>query len=183
MSVACHVALALLLAASGLVACYEPIPPSQRIWANEVTSSAGLWPEVRDAVDFDPDTSFDRNGSLTVQSTGESMFLLFVIDRASFDGKALANSLISYQAHLRTRGLEGQALIHLGVRMSDGETHGAKPGEETPPLEGDADWVLQEANLLLEPGEVPEAIFLMLEVTGTGQVWIDNMRVLTTPVS
>jgi len=173
---------ALLLAVSGLVACYDPIPPSQRIWANEVTSSAGLWPEAREAVRFDPAESFDRNGSLTLENSGDSMFLLFVVDSASLAGLELENSLISYQARLRTRALQGQAQIHVGVRMRDGQTQGAMPGSETPPLEGDADWVLQEANLLLEPGEVPDAIFLMLEVKGTGQVWIDDLRVLTTPM-
>ena len=68
------------------------------------------------------------------------------------------------------------------MRFTNGETHGAVPAPETPPLEGDADWVLQEANIVARPGEVPEAIFLMLEVKGTGQVWIDDLRVLATPM-
>ena len=173
---------ALLLVLSGLSACYDPIPPSRRVWANEVASSAGLWPEVREVVSFDAATSFDRNGSLTVQSTGDSTFLLFVVEGASLEGPALENSLISYQARLRTRGLQGQAQIRVGMRLTNGETHGAVPGPETPPLEGDADWVLHEANIVARSGEVPEAIFLMLEVKGTGQVWIDDLRVLSTPL-
>ena len=67
---------------------------------------------------FDPATSFDRNGSLAMQTLGDSTFLLYALEGDALPAGVLENSLISYQARLRTADLDGEARIELGVRES-----------------------------------------------------------------
>ena len=171
--------LACLAASIWLASCYEPIPPAQRVWENPVDSLAGLRDEVRGAVHFDPAISFDRNGSLAVQTLSDSTLLLFALEGEALSGAVLENSQISFQARLRTADLVGEARIELGVRLPGDSTYRAVP--DMPSLTGSTDWVLQEANFITGPGEVPDGIFLMIGVRGAGRVWIDHLKVLSTP--
>jgi hypothetical protein len=159
--------------------CYDPLPPSQVVWENPVSSLSGLREEVREAVTVDRATSFDGNGSLGIQTLGDSTFLLYALEGAALTGAKLENAQISYQARLRTDALEGEARIELGVRIAGGATYRAVP--DMPALRGSTDWVMQEANFWSGPGERPDGIFLMLAVKGAGRVWIDRLKVLSTP--
>jgi len=164
-------ALTALVAAS---ACYEPIVPAERVWANAVTSLAGLHPHTADVMRFDTETSFDRNGSLVVTTTGENpSFLLYEIK-----GAELANSVMHYQARLKTKDLTGTASIEMRMRFPDKGTFPAFPKT---PLEGTRDWVLQQASFWTDPGESPDRVYLMLKVEGTGTVWIDDLKLLRSP--
>ncbi len=51
--------------------CYDPLPPSQVVWENPVSSLSGLREEVREAVTVDRAISFDGNGSLGIQTLGD----------------------------------------------------------------------------------------------------------------
>ena len=162
-----------------VLGCYDPVPPSQIVWENPVSSLQGLREEVRDVVTLDPATSFDGNGSLSIQTLGDSSFLLYALEGDALTAAKLENVQISYQARLRTDALEGDARIELGVRIAGGVTYRAVP--DMPALQGSTDWVMQEANFWSGPGERPDGIFLMLEVKGAGRIWIDRLKVLSTP--
>ena len=160
-------------------ACYEPTKPAERIWENAVTSLDGLHALTEGVMQLDTETSFDRNGSLRVETLGDSEFFLYAIEGDALAGVNLENAQISYQARIRTEGLDGEAPIQLGVRIAGGDTYQAVP--DMPPLEGSTDWVMQEANFFTGRGEKPDGIFVMLAVKGAGLVWVDHLKVLSTP--
>lgn len=162
-----------------LLGCYEPVPPSDVVWENTISSRDGLQDEVRVAVALDTSNSFDGDGSLMVHTAGESVFFLYALEGDALTTAPLEKRLISYQARLRTADLDGEARIELGVRLADGTTYRAVP--DMPPLSGTTDWVMQEANFFAAGDEKPDGIFLMLGVTGPGRVWIDHLKVLSTP--
>ncbi len=168
-------AAALLL----VLGCYEPWPPAQVLWDNPVSSLSELRAEVREAVGLDLTTSFDGGGSLHIETLGDSSFLLYALEGDALTAAKLENVQLSYQARLRTDGLEGEARIELGVRIAGGATYRAVP--DMPALRGSTDWVMQEANFWTGPGERPDGIFLMLDVKGAGHVWVDRLKVLSTP--
>jgi hypothetical protein len=124
---------------------------------------------------LDEETSFDRNGSLVVTTTGENpSFLLYEIK-----GAELANSVTHYQARLKTKDLTGTASIEMRMRFPEkGEFYFAFPKTS---LEGTRDWVKQEASFWTDPGESPDRVYLMLKVEGTGTVWIDDLKLLRSP--
>jgi len=176
MSVSLRAALAIVVLV--LSSCYAPVRPPEILWANPIVSLAGIWPATLDAVTFDTSTSFDGNGSITIEALGDSSLLLYVVDVSTLEDRSLEQSVLTYQARVRTQGMTGPVRIEMRVRFPEQDTFQSL--SEAPGLEGTQEWVKQETYFRVAADEAPDAVFLMLEIKGKGQVWLDDVRLVQT---
>lgn len=130
---------------------------------------------TQSGVELDKDISSDGKGSLRISTAAPTVVRLFELGDIDVE-----NARLTYQAKLRTEGLEGQVYLEMWCQFaSKGEffSRGLQSA-----VSGTADWNSQETPFFLKKGENPDNVKLNLVINGKGKVWIDDIRVLKGPL-
>lgn len=168
--------LALACLALALPACYEPLPEGEEIARYPVRDLEGVLTGPGELVIFDPNTTWDGNGALRMYAQEDSRVRLYRVDSVDVE-----DAILVYQARLRTRGLEGRAFLEMLAEFGDEDVYFSRA--ERRAVRGDTDWTMQQTPFRLQPGESPERVHLNLMIEGTGEVWVDDVRLLRFPSS
>ena len=126
-------------------------------------------------VSFDPAVSSDGRGSLRVDATGPASVPLLEVTDVQIEDAALI-----YQASLQSEGLSGQAYLEMWVRIPGKGEFFSKGLDRQ--LTGTMSWATVATPFFLQAGQKPDLIRLNLVVSGTGKVWIDDIRLLRQPL-
>ncbi|MGH9804754.1 MAG: hypothetical protein ACRD4D_06255 [Candidatus Acidiferrales bacterium] len=162
----------------GLAACAPeqptlPINPEEiaRFPLNSLSELASS-----EEVTIDTEVTTDGVGSARVDATEPtSVTLLEVTD---LDAQ---NATLTFEARLRSQDLEGNAHIEMEVFLPEQEEPVSLPGLGRM-ASGTTEWVVATSSFYFQPGQQPEAVRLKLVVDGAGTVWVDEVRLLRTPL-
>lgn len=128
-----------------------------------------------DGVHLDQGVSSDGNGSLRIEAKVPMTVRLY--ETGDLD---VENARLTYQAKVRSDGLQGQAYLEMWCQFSgQGEFFSR---DLATPLTGSNDWSTEETPFFLKAGENPDNVKLNLVIEGTGTVWIDDIRLLKGPL-
>jgi hypothetical protein len=126
-------------------------------------------------VSLDPLVSADGKGSLQVKAGLPTVVRLFEVAGVDYDLKRL-----SYQARLRTADVDGPVYLEMWCRFPGQGEYFSRALYA--PLTGSNDWTSQSTDFMLEHGQRPDLVRLNLVVDGKGTAWIDDVRLLGTPM-
>ena len=124
---------------------------------------------------MDKATSSDGQGSIKITATEPTTVRLF--EAGDMD---IENARLTYQAKLRTEGVEGQVYLEMWCHFP-GKGEYFSRGLETP-LTGTTDWTSQEIPFFLKESENPDNVKLNLVINGKGKAWIDDIRLIAGPL-
>ena len=130
---------------------------------------------TQSGVQFDKEVSSDGNGSLKMVATEPTVVRLFELGDIDVE-----NARLIYQAKVRTEGVEGQVYLEMWCHFL-GKGEFFSRGLQTP-LTGTTNWTTEEAPFFLKKGENPDNVKLNLVINGKGTAWIDDIRVLKSPL-
>ena len=130
---------------------------------------------TQSGVEIDKGISGDGKGSLKIVAIGQTVVSLF--ETGDLD---VENARITYQAKVRTEGLEGQAFLEMWCGFT-GKGEFFSRGLQRP-LSGTMEWTTVEIPFFLQKGQNPDNIKLNLVVNGKGTVWIDDIKLIKGPL-
>ena len=130
---------------------------------------------TRSGVQFDKEVSSDGNGSLKIIATEPTVVRLFELGDIDIE-----NARLIYQAKVRTEGVEGQVFLEMWCHFP-GKGEFFSRGLQTP-LTGTTNWTTEETPFFLKKGENPDNVKLNLVINGKGTAWIDDIRILKSPL-
>jgi hypothetical protein len=130
---------------------------------------------TQSGVQFDKEVSSDGNGSLKMVATEPTVVRLFELGDIDVE-----NARLIYQAKVRTEGVEGQVYLEMWCHFL-GKGEFFSRGLQTP-LTGTTNWTTEETPFFLKKGENPDNVKLNLVINGKGTAWIDDIRVLKSPL-
>jgi hypothetical protein len=126
-------------------------------------------------MDLDRTQSFDGLGSLRIFTVDSATFRLYEIDSINVE-----NTHLTYHAKIKTKDLKGRVYLEMWCRIPGKGEFFSRNLQM--PVTGTVDWVTEETFFFLKPKENPDNIKLNLVVAGSGTVWIDDIRLLSTPL-
>jgi len=130
---------------------------------------------TQSGVEMDKATSSDGQGSIKITATEPTTVRLF--EAGDLD---IENARLTYQAKLRTEGVEGQVFLEMWCHFP-GKGEYFSRGLETP-LTGTTDWTTEETPFFLRKGENPDNVKLNLVINGKGTAWIDDIHIVAGPL-
>jgi hypothetical protein len=126
-------------------------------------------------VSTDSEVSRDGKGSLRIDVRGTQTLPLY-----RFGDIDLESAFLVYQAAVRTENLEGETFLEMKCFFqSKGEFFSRNYDSA---LSGTNDWTVMSTPFKLRAGEDPDVVELNIFVSGTGTVWIDEIRLLKRPL-
>lgn len=134
----------------------------------------GEVPPDRAAV-FDPDVSQDGNGSLRVTTAEGGILRLYQLDDLG-----IVRGQIALTGFLRSRGLEGLAMLELRCQPAEGDAAFVRGVPRA--VSADSDWRAQDIRFS-DPAlcRDPVSIQINLWIQGSGTVWVDHLRLSSVP--
>jgi hypothetical protein len=124
-------------------------------------------------------------GSLKVVADGPTVVRLFetgpTADLFQSGLVDVDNSRLTYQAQLRTWGLEGQAYLEMRCHFPGGEEFVSRGLDK--PVSGTTDWTSAETSFVVKGAREPDNVQLNLVIDGKGTVWIDDVGLTLRPPS
>ena len=130
---------------------------------------------TRSGVQLDKEISSDGNGSLHIAVNEAATVRLY--ETGDID---IENSQLIYQARLRTEDVEGQVYLEMCCHFPGKGEFFSRALQS--PLSGSQEWTSQETPFLLKKGENPDNVKINLVVNGNGKVWIDDIRLIKSPL-
>ena len=130
---------------------------------------------TRTGVEIDHEISSDGKGSLRV--TTETPVTVKLYETGDIN---LENSRLTYQARIRTEGVEGQAYLEMWCSFP-GKGEFFSRGLDSH-VTGSSDWSTQQTPFFLEKGENPDNVRMNLVINGRGTVWIDDIKLTMAPL-
>jgi hypothetical protein len=155
------------------VSCSKPQQQVSELKRFPIESLEGVI--VQSGLQFDKDISSDGNGSLRITASEPAVTRLFELGDIDVEDARLI-----YQAKVRTEGVEGQVYLEMWCRFP-GKGEFFSRGLQTP-LTGTTDWTSEETPFFLKKGENPDNVKLNLVINGKGTAWIDDIRLLKSPL-
>jgi hypothetical protein len=155
------------------VSCSKPQQQVSELKRFPIESLEGVI--VQSGLQFDKDISSDGNGSLRITASEPAVTRLFELGDIDVEDARLI-----YQAKVRTEGVEGQVYLEMWCRFL-GKGEFFSRGLQTP-LTGTTDWTSEETLFFLKKGENPDNVKLNLVINGKGTAWIDDIRLLKSPL-
>jgi hypothetical protein len=155
------------------VSCSKPSTQVVEIKRFPVDSMEGII--TQSGVKIDKTVSSDGNGSLKVNATGPTVVKLY--ETGDID---VENARLIYQAKVRTEGVEGQVYLEMWAHFP-GKGEFFSRGLQSP-LTGTTDWATEETPFFLQKGENPDNVKLNLVIKGKGTAWIDDIRLVRSPI-
>jgi hypothetical protein len=129
---------------------------------------------TKSGVEIDRGISSDGNGSLRIAVTEPRVIPLFEVGGISVEGVRLI-----YQARIRTEDLSGDAYLEMRCRFPEGELFSKGRSSR---ITGTTGWTTQEITFHVPSGRKISAVKLNLIVKGSGTVWVDDVRLIKTPL-
>jgi hypothetical protein len=126
-------------------------------------------------VEIDKTISSDGKGALKIVATEPTVVRLF--ETGDLD---VENARITYQAKVRTEGVEGQTFLEMWCGFT-GKGEFFSRGLQSP-LSGTMNWTTVETPFFLQKGQNPDNIKLNLVINGKGTVWIDDIKLIKGPL-
>jgi hypothetical protein len=130
---------------------------------------------TQSGVQIDKETTIDGGGSLHIDVVEPTTVRLFEVGDVDIEDVQL-----TYQAKVRTEGVEGQVYIEMWCHFPGRGEFFSRALHS--PLSGTQDWTSQETPFFLQKGENPDNVKINLVIDGTGLVWIDDIRLIKTPL-
>jgi hypothetical protein len=90
------------------------------------------------------------------------------------------NARLTYAAKLRVENVDGAVYLEMWCRFPGKGEFFSRALQA--PLSGTQEWTSQETPFFLKQGENPDNVKLNLVVNGTGDVWIDEVRLVKGPL-
>lgn len=164
----------LTIAASLLfLGCSSEEPETENLSAFPLNSLEGIIAQSN--VALDSDISFDGGGSVRIETS--SPITVPLIELSDPD---IENAVLLYQAKLRTKDLAGKAYLEMWCHFpGQGEFFSR---DLATPITGDVDWSTEETPFFLKKGENPDLVKLNVVITGSGTVWIDDIKLYKGPL-
>lgn len=162
----------------GLAAC-APEQPTLPVNPEEIArfplNSLG---ELASSEDVSIDTSIttDSVGSARVDAT--EAITVTLLELTDLDAQ---NTTLTFEARLRSQDLEGMAHLEMEVYLPEQEASIRTLGLGRM-VSGTTEWVVATTSFYFQPAQQPEAVRLNLVVDGAGTVWVDEVRLLRTPL-
>jgi hypothetical protein len=92
----------------------------------------------------------------------------------------IEDARLVYRARVRTENVDGRVFLEMWCRFP-GKGEFFSRGL-TDPVSGTTGWVTQETPFFLKAGENPDLVKLNLVIEGKGTVWVDDLKLLKTPL-
>lgn len=128
-----------------------------------------------EGVAIDTEVTTDGVGSVRVDADEPTTITL--LELTDVDAQ---NTTLTFEARVRSENLEGSAHIEMEVFLPEQEPV-ALPGLGRL-VRGTTEWGVATTSFYFQPGQQPEAVRLNLVVDGAGAVWVDEVRLLRTPL-
>lgn len=129
-----------------------------------------------DGVEFDPDISFDGNGSIRITAPESTTVRLY--ETGDMD---IEKTRLVYQAKIRTERVIGQVFLEMWCAF-EGRGEYFSRGLHTL-VSNNTDWTDTETMFYLKTGDNPDNIKLNLVINGSGTVWIDDIKLVKHPLT
>jgi len=126
-------------------------------------------------VAIDKAITSDGNGSLRVTAAAPVTVRLYETGDIH-----LEKARLIYQARLRTKDVAGPVYLEMWCSFPGRGESFSRALQA--PLTGSNEWSTQSTPFILGKGENPDNVKLNLVVTGTGTVWIDDIRLIMAPL-
>jgi len=127
---------------------------------------------------LDEQISFDGNGSLRLHtnSADKTVFRLFETGPMGIEDK-----MLFYSAKLKSQLQEGKAYLEMWCDVPGFGESFSRSLEN--PVTGQTEWTNVQTPFRLETGQMPANIKLNLVIEGLGTVWIDDIKILSSPLN
>lgn len=133
---------------------------------------------TQDGVELDTSVSSDGNGSLKIGYSipGKKTIRLFETGPMSID-----NCMLIYSARVKSQLGAGNAYLEMWCDIPGRGEFFARGLEQ--PITGITEWTNLQTPFRLEEGQMPANVKLNLVIEGIGMVWIDDIKLLSSPLS
>ena len=145
--------------------------------------SHGYWPLdslddvlTKTDVELDKSISSDGNGSLKIKSQNDDVIRLFETGPMS-----IKNRMLFFSAKIRSENLQGKAFLEMWCNIAGRGEFFSRGLDQ--PISGTTEWTTAQTPFRLEGGQMPSNLKLNLIVEGTGTVWIDEIRLMSSPLN
>ncbi len=165
--------LAIVTGAAILNGCSRMPGPVTTVKAYPVVNLDGII--ARDAGVLDASVSSDGNGSLKIVADKPMTVRLYETGDVDVE-----NARLTYRAKLRTSEFQGKAYLEMWCCL-DGMGEFFSRDMQTP-VTGNVEWTTEETPFFLQEGQNPDNIKLNVVIEGTGTIWIDDIRLLSSPL-
>ena len=132
---------------------------------------------TQDGVEFDKYISADGNGSARffTNRPKKTVIRLFQTGPIGID-----NCILIYSAQLKSELEDGRAYLEMWCDIpGKGEFFSRGLAQ---PITGQANWITAQTPFRLEAGQSPADVKLNLVIEGAGTVWIDDIKLLSSPL-
>lgn len=130
---------------------------------------------TQSGVEADAAVTSDGNGSLRITAEEPTTVRLYETGDLDVEG-----ARVVYQAKLRTEGVEGKVYLEMWCSFAGKGEFFARSLQT--PLTGSTEWTSQETLFFLKKGDNPDNVKLNIVVDGKGTVWIDDVRLIKSPL-
>lgn len=154
-------------------ACAKPSQQAVEIKHYPIDALDGII--TQSGVQIDNVISKDGKGSLKITAPEPTVIRLF--ETGDID---IENARLIYQAKVRTEGVQGQVFLEMWCHFP-GKGEFFSRGLQSP-VSGTTEWTSVETPFFLQKGENPDNVKLNLVINGTGDVWIDDIRLIKGPL-
>lgn len=127
---------------------------------------------------IDEDVFVNGGGSLRIKSDSPEEQRIRLIETGPM---SIENKMLIYSAMLRTGDLDGKAYLEMWCDIP-GQGEFFSRGVDRP-VTGTTEWTDVRTPFRLESGQMPANVKLNLVIEGTGTVWIDDIKLLLSPLN
>jgi hypothetical protein len=130
---------------------------------------------TRNNVAIDEEIKAQGKGSLRISAPVSTVVELF--EKKDVDATDVK---LVYSARLRTEDLKGKAYLEMLIFFPDGRKNFSRSLKSA--LSGTSGWKEESVSFPLEKGLKPSAVKLGLVIDGTGTVWVDDVKLVKSPL-
>ena len=152
--------------------CGPPQAAETTLFATALDSLGG----VISKTGVDLDASIRAEGTASIRIDAEASTTIRI---AEVEPVGAEKVVLTYRARLRSRDLSGKAYLEMWCRVP-GKGEFFSRGLQSP-LTGTSEWVSEETPCFLEEGQRADLVKLNVVVEGTGTVWVDDVRLVSSP--
>lgn len=131
---------------------------------------------ARKNVTTDSKISIDGNGSLRIDVRGTQTHALYRLGDID-----LESAFLVYQAALRTENLDGEVFLEMKCFFQGKGEFFSRNYDSA--LSGTNDWKVRSTPFKLLAGQNPDIVELNIHVSGSGTVWVDEIKLLKRPLN
>ena len=161
-----------VLSMVSLISCSPPVTSEEILFEDPINDLSGLL--TRSGVELDTQITSDGNGSIKIIASSPTTVRLFEVGDLDVDDARLV-----YRARLRTEAVEEQVYLEMWCRFPGSGEFFSRALHS--PIAGSTEWISQETPFFLEKNQKPDLIKLNVVIDGTGTVWVDEVKLASSP--